>query len=40
MDLSVNDAPLRCRVRPVVEKFLENGTPAMKARARKLLAQN
>ncbi len=39
MDLSVNDAALRCRVRPIVEEFVENGTPAMKARARKLLAE-
>jgi hypothetical protein len=37
MDLSENDAGLRARVMPVVREFLENGTPAMKARARKLL---
>jgi hypothetical protein len=37
MDLSANDADLRRRVRPIVEEFVENGTPAMRARARKLL---
>ena len=37
MDLSEQDAKLRVRVMPVVREFLENGTPAMKARARKLL---
>ena len=37
MDLSANDAALRKRVRPIVEEFIENGTRAMKARARKLL---
>jgi hypothetical protein len=37
MDLSADDAALRLRVRPIVEEFIENGTPAMKARARKLL---
>jgi hypothetical protein len=37
MDLSANDATLRGRVRPIVEEFIENGTPAMKARARKLM---
>jgi hypothetical protein len=38
MDLSVDDAALRSRVRPIIEEFLENGTPAMKARAKKLSA--
>jgi hypothetical protein len=37
MDLSANDAALRRRLRPIVEEFVANGTPAMKARARKLL---
>jgi len=37
MDLSANDPALRRRVRPIVEEFIEDGTPAMKARARKLL---
>jgi hypothetical protein len=38
MDLSGNDAALRARVMPIVQEFLEHGTPAMKARARKLMA--
>jgi hypothetical protein len=37
MDLSENDAPLRARVMPIVREFVKDGTPAMKARARKLL---
>jgi len=37
MDMSAEDVALRRRVRPIVEEFLENGTPAMKARARKLM---
>lgn len=37
VNLSVGDPLLRSRVRPVVRDFLENGTAAMKARARKLL---
>jgi hypothetical protein len=37
MDLSANDTALRKRMRPIVEEFIESGTPAMKARARKLL---
>jgi hypothetical protein len=37
MDLSEGDAALRVRVMPVVREFLESGTPAMRARARKLL---
>jgi hypothetical protein len=37
MDLSENDAALRARVMPIVREFLESGTPAMKARARKVL---
>jgi hypothetical protein len=39
MDLSVEDSALRGRVMPVVREFLENGTPAMKARARRLIAK-
>ena len=38
MDLSVNDVALRRRVRPILDEFVENGTPAMKARAKKLSA--
>jgi hypothetical protein len=37
MDLSEDDAGLRARVMPVVRESLEGGTPAMRARARKLL---
>jgi hypothetical protein len=37
MDLSEQDAALRARVLPVVLESLEGGTPAMRARARKLL---
>jgi len=37
MDLSENDAALRARVLPIVRKALEGGTPATRARARKLL---
>jgi len=37
MDLSVEDAGLRARVMPIVRESLEGGTPAMRARARKLL---
>jgi len=37
MDLSEEDAALRARVLPFVHKAMEDGTPAMKARARKLL---
>jgi hypothetical protein len=37
MDLSENDAALRVRAMPIVRAFLKDGTPAMKARARKLL---
>jgi hypothetical protein len=37
MDLSEQDRPLRARVMPVVLEFLEEGTPAMRARARRLL---
>jgi hypothetical protein len=37
MDLSAQDAGLRARVMPIVMEFVENGTPAMRARARKLL---
>jgi len=36
VDLSAEDLALRRRVRPIVEEFRENGTPAMRARARKL----
>ena len=37
MDLSGQDAALRARVMPIVVEALEGGTPAMRARARKLL---
>ncbi len=37
MDLSEQDAALRSRVMPVVRESLDGGTPAMRARARKLL---
>ena len=37
MDLSAQDAELRARLMPIVREFLEHGTPAMKARARRLL---
>jgi hypothetical protein len=37
MDLSANDTNLRARVVPTVTESLEHGTPAMRARARKLL---
>jgi hypothetical protein len=37
MDLSATDEKLRARVMPIVRKALEGGTPAMRARARKLL---
>ena len=37
MDLSESDAGLRARVTPIVREALESGTPAMRARARKLL---
>ena len=37
MDLSEDDAALRMRVMPIVQEALEHGTPAMQARARKLL---
>jgi hypothetical protein len=37
MDLSEGDAGLRARVLPLVQESLEGGTPAMRARARKLL---
>jgi len=37
MDLSQEDEGLRARVMPIVRQSLEGGTPAMRARARKLL---
>jgi hypothetical protein len=37
MDLSEGDAALRARALPIVHEALEHGTPAMKARARRLL---
>jgi hypothetical protein len=37
MDLSGEDAGLRGRVMVIVREALEGGTPAMRARARKLL---
>jgi type IV pilus biogenesis protein CpaD/CtpE len=36
-DLSQNDASLRSRVKQLLEQAVQSGTPAMKARARKLL---
>ena len=37
MNLSAQDSSLRSRVMPIVLEALEDGTPAMQARARKLL---
>jgi HEAT repeat protein len=37
VDLSEEDAGLRARLTPIVREFLEHGTPAMKARGRKLM---
>ncbi len=37
MDFSEGDVGLRARVVPIVRKALEGGTPAMRARARRLL---
>jgi hypothetical protein len=37
MDLSEGDAAMRARVMPIVVEALENGTPAMRARARRVL---
>jgi hypothetical protein len=37
MDLSEGDEGLRARVMPIVREALEGGTPAMRARARRLL---
>jgi hypothetical protein len=37
MDLSEKDAVLRSRIMPIVRESIENGTHAMRARARKLL---
>jgi hypothetical protein len=37
MDLSEQDKALRTRVMPMVLEFVESGTPAMRARARRLL---
>src|SRR5579875_2419197 len=39
-DLSGDDPELRGRLMPVLREFLENGTPAMKARARKLVGDD
>ena len=39
MDLSENDAALRARVTPIVREALETGSPAMRARAKRLLKQ-
>jgi hypothetical protein len=36
-DLSLVDSPLRTRVLPIAQQFADNGTAAMRARARKLL---
>jgi hypothetical protein len=40
MDLAENDVGLRARVTPIVREALEGGTPAMQARAKKLLGKN
>lgn len=37
VDLSETDPALRTRILPIVRQALEHGTPAMKARARRLL---
>jgi len=37
VDLSAQDVGLRERLMPIVREFLEHGTPAMKARAKRLL---
>jgi hypothetical protein len=37
VDLSATDSALRKRVLPILENFAREGTPAMRARARKLL---
>jgi hypothetical protein len=37
MDLSGGDRALRARVIPFVLEFVDEGTPAMRARARRLL---
>lgn len=37
VDLSGKDPALRRRLRPIAEQFLEHGTAAMRARARRLL---
>ncbi len=37
MDLSELDESLRSRVLPILQEFLDNGTPAMQARAKRLL---
>ena len=36
-DLSASDPRLRSRVEPFAQRFVEDGTPAMRARARRLL---
>ena len=37
VDMSGSDAALRARIMPVLDDFLAHGTPAMRARARRLL---
>ena len=37
VDLAESDPPLRLQVRPLIERLTQSGTPAMKARGRKLL---
>jgi hypothetical protein len=39
VDLSQNDASLRIKVKQLLEQAVQSGTPAMRARARKLLKQ-
>jgi hypothetical protein len=36
-DLAIDDAALRRRVRPLIEKLAQTGSPAVRARARKLM---
>jgi hypothetical protein len=39
VDLARNDATLRSKIKQVLEDAIQSGTPAMKARARKLLGE-
>ncbi len=40
VDLSENDSVLRARVLPILREALDTGTPAMRARAKRLLKQS